>query len=323
MVSLGIAAAAGSYWYYAAWANPGGVSDFDQLWAGARALIAGEDPYQVVRARAPGPIGPFEYNLYYPLPALLAILPLAWLPIIAARAVFCAVSFGILSYLLTRRTWYPLAGLASGAGLMTLTLAQWSALTATAVLVPALSVVAATKPNAHIAVLASYPRVRSVAISLASGALLFVIAFAVRPGWVYEWLANVRGAPHFIPPIARRGGFILLLAALRWRRPEARWLLALSIVPQAPSFYDQMLLSVICLTTRESLIFAVTTVVLFFYVGFNVPQPDYAAWGNLMGSATVWFCYLPMLVMVLRRPNEGEAPAILAWLNRLRRERTA
>ena len=45
-------------------------------------------------------------------------------------------------------------------------------------------------------------------------------------------------------------------------------------------------------------------------VGFNVPQPDYAAWGRLVGNATVWICYFPALAMVLRRPNEGALPRI-------------
>jgi hypothetical protein len=100
----------------------------------------------------------------------------------------------------------------------------------------------------------------------------------------------------------------MLLATLRWRRPEARWLLALSVIPVAPTFYDQLLLAVVCLTSREALIFASSTVVLFFYVGFNTPQPDYAAWGRVVGNGTLWICFFPALVMVLRRPNEGALP---------------
>src|SRR4029453_10453809 len=68
--AVAIGLAAGTYWFYASWANPGGVSDFDQLWTGARAMLAGDNPYQVVRANAAGPVGPFKYNLYYPTPAL-------------------------------------------------------------------------------------------------------------------------------------------------------------------------------------------------------------------------------------------------------------
>jgi hypothetical protein len=46
-------------------------SDLDQLLVGARALVAGRDPYhEVVAAGLP-------YPLYYPLPAVLLVLPLA------------------------------------------------------------------------------------------------------------------------------------------------------------------------------------------------------------------------------------------------------
>ncbi len=133
----------------------------------------------------------------------------------------------------------------------------------------------------------------------------------LQPGWHESWLANLRGADHFKPHVLRPLGFILLLAALKWRRPEARWLLALALIPQAPSFYDQLLLSVVCLTSREALIFASSTIVLFFYVGFNTPQPDYESWGRLVGNGTLWICYFPALVMVLRRPNEGTLPPLI------------
>jgi hypothetical protein len=133
-------------------------------------------------------------------------------------------------------------------------------------------------------------------------------SFLIQPGWHETWLQNVREAPHFRPPVLRPFGFLLLLALLKWRRPEARWLLAISVVPLPPSFYDQLLLAVVCLTFRESLLFAASTCVLFFYVGFNTPQPDYLAWGRVVANGTVWICYLPVLAMVLRRPNEGTLP---------------
>ena len=44
VVALAIGLVAGAYWVYASWANPTGVSDFDQLWAGARAMLDGANP---------------------------------------------------------------------------------------------------------------------------------------------------------------------------------------------------------------------------------------------------------------------------------------
>jgi hypothetical protein len=79
-----------------------------------------------------------------------------------------------------------------------------------------------------------------------------------------------------------------------------------------------MLLAVVCFTFRESLTFAVSTIALFFYVGFNTPQPDYLSWGRVVGNGTLWICYFPALVMVLRRPNVGESPWPLQFLSRFR-----
>lgn len=44
------------------------------------------------------------------------------------------------------------------------------------------------------------------------------------PHWPVDWLDALRGAPHYAPPVQRPGGFLLLLAFLRWRQPEARML---------------------------------------------------------------------------------------------------
>jgi hypothetical protein len=177
--------------------------------------------------------------------------------------------------------------------------------------IPPLAAVAVAKPNLGAALVAS-DRSGWTTVWLAGGTIVLLVAsLIIQPGWHEAWLQNVREAPHFRPPVMRPLGFLLLLALLKWRRPEARWLLAISIVPLPPSFYDQLLLAVVCLTFRESLIFAASTCVLFFYVGFNTPQPDYLSWGRIVGNGTVWICYLPALVMVLRRQNEGPLPTLV------------
>jgi hypothetical protein len=304
LVSLAIGLVSGAYWYYASWANPTGVSDFDQLWAGARALLDGANPYAVVRANAPGPVGPFEYNLYYPLPALLVVTPLALLPIVAARAAFCAISFGLLAFLLTRRAWYPLAGLASGAGLMTLTLAQWSGFTAAAVLAPALSVVAATKPNAHIAVFASYRQWRAVLVSAATGVIFFVIAFVVRPGWVGEWLGAINRDPNLRPIGFHPLGWLLLLALFRWRRQASRWILVACFLPGTPVVYNALPLFAYRWSFRTTLILA-----LLSHAAMWPPLLVSGRAGGFAGYAAVsvpsllLLLYLPAVVFLLREPN--------------------
>lgn len=313
--ALALALACAAYVVFYARANPDFVSDFDQVWAGAHALWLRQNPYTVV-----GLHGSFlwKWPLYYPLPALLVVAPLGLLPVLAARAIFVGVSVFLLAWGSTREGWQRWPMFISISFLVTIELSQWSALLAAAYFLPWLAAAGVSKPNIGVAIGAASRGGRSLAW-LVGGALVLVVASEIiQPGWHRFWLENLRAAPHFRAAILRPFGFLLLLAALKWRRPEGRWLLALSLVPLPPSFYDQLLLAIVCLTMRETLIFAASTVVLFIYVGFNTPQPDYASWGKLVGDATVWFCYFPVLVMLLRRPNEGTLPALPAFVARLR-----
>lgn len=305
LASLVIAAMAGGYWYYAARANPGGASDFDQLWAGARALLAGQNPYDVVRVGAAGPVAPFKFDLYYPLPTLLAVLPFAPLPIVEARAVFCAFSFGVLSYFLTRRAWYPLVGLASGAGFMTLSLAQWSALTSAAVLAPAFGILAAAKPNTHVAVIASYRRFRQVAIAVGSGALLFAISFVVQPGWVGDWREALANAPTLRPLAFEPWSWLLAFALVRWRRPAARWLLATLFLPGTPIVYAALPLFAFRWSFRTTIVLALLSHAAM-WPALVAPSAsgDFVSYVAVSGPALVFLLYLPATVLLLRGPNE-------------------
>jgi hypothetical protein len=314
-VSAAVGLICGFYVVMLGRANPEFVSDFDQVWAGARALWEGKDPYQVV-----GPKREFDWRwpLYYPVPALVAVAPLGLLTVIGARAVFAGVSAALFTWAISRYNWSRWPVFLSVSFMVAVELGQWSLLFAAAFLVPAIGAIGFAKPNFGVAVAGATGELRTIMWMAVGTIALILVSQVLQPGWHETWLANLRAADHFTAPVRRPLGFLLLLAALRWRRPEARWLLALSVLPQTASFYDQMLLAVICLTSRESLIFAASTVVLFIYVGFNVPQPDYAAWGRLVGNATVWLCYFPVLVMVLRRPNEGPLPAAFQLLGRFR-----
>jgi hypothetical protein len=305
LFSVVLAAACALYVYAHGKANPDFVSDFDQIWAAARALWHRQDPYTVV-----GPHGAFRWKwpLYYPLPAILVAAPLGLLPVLAARVIFSSSSVLLLAWAVTRDGWQRLPIFISVSFMVSVELVQWSTLYTAAFFLPVLALMGVCKPNFGVVVGASATRTRTLVLLLAGSVFLIGLSEIIQPGWHVAWLENLRDAPHFRAPITRPFGFILLLGALKWRRPEGRWLLALSIVPQPPTFYDQLLLSAVCLTARESLVFAASTVVLFFYVGFNTPQPDYLAWGRVVGNGTVWFCYLPALVMLLRRHNVGSLP---------------
>lgn len=311
-VVLGLACA--FYVFMLGRANPDFTSDFDQVWAGAKALWQGKDPYVVV---GPGREFGWSWPLYYPLPALVSVAPLGLLPVLVARSVFAGGSAALLAWAITRDGWSRLPIFLSVSFMVTMELGQWSALYAAAFFIPALGVIGSAKPNFGVVLGAAMNERRTIPWMIGGTVILIAVSQVLQPGWHESWLANLRGAEHFKAPVQRPLGFLLLLAAFRWRRAEARWLLALAIIPQAPSFYDQLLLVVVCLTRQESLAFAVSTVLLFFYVGFNTPQPDYASWGRLVGNGTVWICYFPALFMVLRRPNEGTIPLPRQFAHRL------
>ncbi len=285
--------------------SPDFTSDFDQVWAAARALVQRRNPYAEV-----GPNAPFHWRwpLYYPLPAVVLTAPLSLLSVVSARAIFAGLGAWVFSFAISRDGWSRWPILLSVTFYVSIDLVQWSTYLAAAFFIPALALVSPAKPNFALPILAG-ARDRLTLVWMLGGAIaLLALSFALRPSWVGDWLTNLREAPHFIPPVARRGGFLILLAAFRWRRPEARWLLALGIIPQAPSFYDQLLLVAVCSRWWESAVLSAGTFALFFWVGAHSPQPDYLAWGRLVGDATVWSCYLPMVVILLLRPNEGEFP---------------
>jgi hypothetical protein len=317
-IAFAIAIAAGLYvWAYAR-VNTDFVSDFDQVWASARALWSHEDPYRVV-----GPRGAFlwKWPLYYPLPAIVLAAPLGLVPVVAARIVFASVSAGLLAYALTRDGYQRLLLLLSISFVTAVELVQWSPLLTAAMMMPALAWTAVTKPNIG-AAMAAYSTSRTTLITMAAGSLaLLAISFAIQPAWPAAWWNNVRSAPHFVAPIMRPGGFLLLTVLAKWKRPEARLLAALACVPQTPTFYDHVLLFVVPKTSRESLILVVCTFIVYFSVAFAPPFSTFQQWGDFVATATMVCVYAPATLMVLRRPNEGPVLPLLdrAWQRLSRR----
>ena len=88
--ALAVAAVCGAYAGLVSKAAPAGFqADLDQLWFGARTLLEGGNPYDAI---GPGKALSWPWKLYYPLPAMLAVVPLAPFPITVARVLFAAVS---------------------------------------------------------------------------------------------------------------------------------------------------------------------------------------------------------------------------------------
>lgn len=309
-VSLGVAAAA-YVWLYGAF-NPQHTSDFDQVWAAARALSSGENPYEVIGYAKPRFYWPWPF--YYPLPAVLLAWPLGVLPVLAARAVFTGAGTGLLAWALTRDGWFRWPAFLSIPFFVSLELAQWAPLMTAALLLPWLSWAGAAKPNWGLAILAGAETPRVWGPFLTGTAVLLGASLAVQPGWIGDWLGAVRSASHFSAPLRQPFGFLMLLALLRWRRREARLLVAICLLPQTPGFYDALVLFAIPRTFRESLGLCVAGFVVFFAMVARQPWATGADWMADISRFTLWFQYLPCVAMVLRRPNEGTLP--VRWARR-------
>ena len=273
------------------------ASDFDQLWHGARALFTGANPYEYV-----GPTGVFAWDyLFYPLPAILVVSPLGLLPLLAARACFAAVSGGVLAFALLRNNPMQLLLFLSAPALIAIGRGQWSPLLTASFYLPVLACVSVAKPHIAVALLAGNQRLQKAFLAaLIGGCVLILASFIVEPRWFRSWLGII-GLRGDIPLLRRTGGFLILLALLRWRRPDARLLVALGSVPQTASLYDDVPLFVIPRGLRETCFLAIGGNVAFLLVlsGLGLEQ-------DLNHRVALWnlIClFLPATLMLLRRPN--------------------
>ena len=273
-------------------------TDFSQVWFASRAWLAGQSPYAVI-----GPGRPFEWNFpfFYPLPAAIAMAPLALLPVRWADAVFMAIGAGCFAWALMRFGYPPLLGLVSVSMFGAAGSVQWSPLLGASFVLAPLGLFAIAKPTIGAAMFVARPN----RWTLVGGALLLAAAFASQPDWFTAWRSGFRPGLHFGVPVLQRGGFVALLGLLRWRRPEARLLVALVCIPQTMLLYEALPLFLIPRTTGEAVALLVASDAAQA-VGAYVSGGDIARAG-----AGLWLLYLAAALIVLRRPNEGAAPA---WL---------
>ena len=298
-IAIGIGIASGAL--TAVWHQtfPLHASDFDLLWIAARALRAHQDPYLAVHDWG------WRWPMYYPLPAVVAVLPLAWLPLPVARALFAAISATALSFGLSTRGWWWLVVFLSGAYFWAALSVQLTPLITAAALIPALRPLYAAKPTTGLPLLALDPNRRGVVMALTGMALLTVISLMLDPEWPAAWLAAIQDAPHIRPALTRPFGWLLLLSVLRWRRPAARYLLLLACAPQNALPHEMLPLVLVAETPREVAWFTLSTL---FLAGVAV-QPDWTGRPFVDIVAAPWpytlaLVYLPALAMVLAKPNQ-------------------
>jgi hypothetical protein len=123
---------------------------------------------------------------------------------------------------------------------------QWSPWLTAAVGLPWLGLVWAAKPSIGLALFAGWPSRRA----LIGGFVLLILSLILVPNWPADWLNAVRHTPQYKAPVQRLGGALLLLSFLRWRRPEARMLGALALIPHTTVLYEQLPLLLIPKTGR-------------------------------------------------------------------------
>lgn len=277
-------------------------SDFQFFWHAARLWLAGVDPY----AMRPNTGGwPLWDRLFYPLPALVLVLPLAKLPLILAHVLFVTAGVAVLAWRLTRGAFWPLLLFTSPSFLIAALLGQWSLWLTLGALVPSAGFLLAAKPTLGMACFLYWPSWRA----LLAGVALMALSILLMPTWPLEWIDNLTEVAQHPAPIAHTWGPLLSLAALRWRTREARLLLAMTCVPQLLFFGDQLPLFLVARTRGEALTFTGWGLVV---LGAFLSTLD--GDGRLVGYAAPWAmlaCYLPALLIVLWHPNKGAVPR---WL---------
>jgi len=290
-------AAAGGVCWLAYRLPPPSTSDLDQLIIAARALLTGRDPYSTVARNQ-------HYPLFYPLPAAIVLAPLAFLPIELARVVWAAISGFVFALAGARYRRGLAVGMLSASFFHAVALNQWSPLLTAGAVFPLAGALFVAKPSVGAALAAAYP----TRWGIVGSAVLLLISLIAFPGWPMEWLQALRSSIASAP-VLQPGGVILLLAALRWRYPEARMLIGLVCVPQTIGLYETLPLFLIPSTRREGYLLAGLSYVAAF--GQFAVFPRTAGMSLEENLAARWpfmlvFLYLPAVALLLRKPRSPQ-----------------
>jgi hypothetical protein len=293
-VALVLAAVTGGFAIVRFLRASGAPSDLDQLWYAARALVHGNNPYDVV---GPGRLFQWLWPLFYPLPAVVLAVPFSFLPIAAARIVFSVVSAGALGFAVGPRWRVTWPMFLSTSYFLAISRNQWSPLLLASIWLPSLGFVIAAKPNVGFVTLAAQNRRNAVwAASLALGLTLACVL--LRPSWPREWYAIVRSLPNQTIALLQPGGFVLLAAVLLWRTVEGRIFLAAALVPQTPALYDALPLFAVCRTTRQTLVLTALTHIMQWALIASGPFASFDAAYAQFARLYVPVVLIPLLITV-------------------------
>jgi hypothetical protein len=266
---------------------PDRSSDFDLLYNAAVHLIRGEDAYPVA-----------SQWFTYPLPAVLLAVPFTAIPLGAARLIFdVLVGWAFVLALWRYRGTFALLAVLSGAYLFAMLNGQTTPLMVAASLVPALGFLLAVKPNTSASLWIARPsRMAVVGVSA-----FLVLSLVILPSWPRDWwMALLQDNTDLVPPVLRPFGLVLLLAALRWRSPEGRLLLAIAFIPQNTLPHELVSLALIPANLVEMGIYVAGSWIAVAVAADRMPLHSIAEWTAASWPATLGAVYLPMLYLVLR-----------------------
>ena len=242
------------------------------------------------------------WELHYPASTLVAAIPFTLLPERLADLVFVFGSTFALAYGVTRENWNLVWIFPSAAWIIAVRVAQWSPLLASAYFLPLMTPFLFLKPTSGLAVMLTWTDRKVWQLTAATSVVLVSISLFVLPGWINDFFSTTIGAWEFTSPITRLGGFLLILSVLRWRQREARFLFVLALVPVVSSWYEALLPMLVARTKRECQALSLTSslgYLLLIPLALSTPTHEIAS--STIGRMMVAFCYLPALIVVLRR----------------------
>jgi hypothetical protein len=267
---------------------PNRSSDFDLLYDAAARLLQGENPYPVA-----------TQWFTYPLPAVLLAVPFTAIPLEAARLVFdVLVGWAFVFALWKHRGTFALLAVLSGTYLFAVANGQTTPLMVAASLIPALGFLLAVKPNTS----ASLWIARPSRVAVVGVIAFLVLSLLVLPSWPRDWwTALLQDNTDLVPPVLRPFGLVLLLAALRWRSPEGRLLLAIAFIPQNILPHELVSLALIPANLVEMGIYVAGSWIAVAVAADGVHlSHSIAEWTATSWPATLCAVYLPMLYLVVR-----------------------
>jgi hypothetical protein len=225
---------------------------------------------------------------------------------VASAAAFVGVSSGLFAWGVTSRGYGRLAAVGGIPFFWSVSSGQLSLLLTASAMLPGLGWLIVAKPNLALGLFAYRPK----RLTVIFGITFVAVSLIIMPHWPIEWwrAVRVRTESNYTPPILLFGGFPLLAALLKWRRPEARLLIAMALMPQSHVFYDQLPLILVPKNRNESMLLVITGFIGYAASTLLMPpdaSPSIAA--RFYSPAIIFGMYLPCLVMVLRRQNISEA----------------